>query len=571
MSLKSIIEIIITALLLIWGFNFVLTKLIIDNKRDLSDIALNEQSNITSVRKNNETALYRNFLVPIGFPLTTGLGLSLGYKIRNGNFMDVWKAIMDVTVEKKNFIKFLGEKYTIPQLNGMANHIMETVYEKYDAKQVGVNISTSTHQGFVISIASMIYSIKNANGNGLLHYLTSVPRQRMEDIDVLVIDSWQSFRMLNNSENWYKLIIVCDDNNSVLKPDNLDQLDNVKTWKQIITGYSSEAHFIYEPPKDNSDELKLLLNITTSANKTSSFNQLNLVSSISAFIKTFPLNNELTSMDNITQISDSFAVAKTNLQIWPKLLAVLLHGGSAQLLTENSFCLDDIKDTTLLVATPSAISTLAKNIESGSISDGFCASIRQSIATSLLSEGIMTKLAKFDIPQLSELRAIYLVEELSNESQILSFNYKIPEKSPSRQINGKITSTKLNYFRAIFGSRLIVELYCPYIIMGPISQTNFFDYRIFPKVVDNNVTCVGSMTTTLEAKMIATENNADLDIEKRQGMLCVRGFTIGRPISEERLALASKLSNDIAGGEGWIPLVGVFGLWGQDGCLYIYN
>lgn len=571
MSLKAIFEILITAVLLLWGFNFILTKLIIDNKRDLSDIALNEQSNITSVRKTNETALYRNFLVPIGFPLTTGLGLSLGYKIRNGNFMDVWKAIMDVTIEKNNFIKFHGEKYTIPQLNGMANHIIETVYEKYDVKQIGVNISASTQQGFVISIASMIHSIRSVNGNGLLHYLASVPRQKMEDIDVLVIDSWQSFRMLNNSEHWYKLVIVCDDSNSVLKPDNLDQLDNVKTWNQIITGYSPESQFTYEPPKDNSDELKLLLNITTFTNKTTSFNQLNLVSSISAFIKTFPLNNELSSNDTIAHISDSFAVTKTNLQIWTKLLAVLLHGGSAKLLTESNVSLDDIKDTTLLVANPSAISTLTKNIKTTHNSDGLIASIKQSIATSLLSEGIMTKLAKFSIHQLSGLRAIYLVEELSNESQILSFNKKIPKKSSSKQINGKFTSTKLNHFRAIFGSRLIVELYCPYIIMGPISQTNFFDYRIFPKVVDNNVTCVGSMTTTLEGKMVVTESNDDLDIEKRQGMLCVRGFTVGRPISEERLTLASDLSNDVAGGEGWMPLVGVFGLWGQDGCLYIYN
>ncbi|KAG0669439.1 hypothetical protein C6P45_003792 [Maudiozyma exigua] len=571
MSFKSIFEILVTAFLLIWGFNFLLTKFIIDNKRDLSDVALNEQANITSVRKNNETALYRNFLVPIGFPLTTGLGLSLGYKIRNGNFMDVWKAIMDVTLEKKNFVKFNGEKYTLPQLNGMANHIIKTVYEKYDVKQIGVNISTSSHQGFVISIASMIHSVRHPKGNGLLHYLTTVPRQRMEDIDVLVIDSWQSFRMLNNSENWYKLIIVCDDTTSVLRPDNLDHLDNVKTWNEIIAGYSSESQFIYEPPTDNSDELKLLFNITTSTNFTTSFNQLNLVSSISAFIKTFPLHHELSSEDTITQIADPFAVTKTNLQMWTKLLAVLLHGGSAQLLTEGNLSLDDIKDTTLLMANPSSISILTKTMKSAYISEGLFDSIKQSIATSLLSEGIMTKLAKFNIPQISKLRAIYLIEELSNESQILSFNEKIPKRSLCKQINAKFTSTKLNYFRAIFGSRLIVELYCPYIIMGPISQTNFFDYRIFSKVVDNNVTCVGSMTTTLEAKMVVTENNTDLNIEKRQGMLCVRGFTIGRPISEERLLLASKLSNDFAGGEGWIPLVGVFGLWGQDGCLYIYN
>ncbi|CAB4252378.1 similar to Saccharomyces cerevisiae YHR045W Putative protein of unknown function [Maudiozyma barnettii] len=571
MSFKSWCELIITIFLLAWGANFLFIKVIINNKRDLSDIALNEQSNITSVRKKNETALYRNFLVPIGFPLTTGLGLSLGYKIRNGNFMDVWKAIMDVTIEKNNYIKFNNrKKYTLSQINGAANHIIKEVYEKYDVNEVGVNISVSSFEGFVISIASMIHSIRNSEGKGLMHYLTSVPRQRLSKVDVLVIDSWQSFRMLNKSEEWYKLIIVCDNNENVLKPKDSKTLKNVKTWSEIIRNYTEEPKFEYDPPTDNADELKLLLNITTSSNETTSFNQLNLVSSISAFIKTFPLDNELSSRDIITEICDPFSLTKKNLQVWSKVLSVLLHGGSAQFILDKEIDLDAINDTTLLIANPKALSDIAKTIKDKYPSSSLFSSINQSFSTTLLSEGIMNKLSKLNVPQLQRLRSIYLAEELINETHILSFDGKIPKRTKG-QIKEKFTTTKLNYFRSLFGCRLVVELYCPYIIMGPISQTNFYDYRIFPKVVDENVTCVGSMTTTLEGKIVQTEENSELDIENRQGMLCVRGFTIGRPVTEKRLQDASTMSTNIAGGEGWIPLVGVFGLWGQDGCLYIYN
>lgn len=71
--------------------------------------------------------------------------------------------------------------------------------------------------------------------------------------------------------------------------------------------------------------------------------------------------------------------------------------------------------------------------------------------------------------------------------------------------------------------------------------------------------------------MVETETNPHLNIEKKQGMLCIRGFSIGKPVESDRLEKALHLAERFGGGEGWMPLVGVFGLFGQDGCLYIYN
>lgn len=96
-------------MLIVLGANWLLSSFLLDFKRDLTGVALSQQSSISSVRKENETAYYRSILVPTGFPLTTGLGLSLKYKIRNGNFGDVWNAIMEVS-KGKNIIKFTGRE-----------------------------------------------------------------------------------------------------------------------------------------------------------------------------------------------------------------------------------------------------------------------------------------------------------------------------------------------------------------------------------------------------------------------------------------------------------------------------
>lgn len=118
-------------MLIVLGANWLLSSFLLDFKRDLTGVALSQQSSISSVRKENETAYYRSILVPTGFPLTTGLGLSLKYKIRNGNFGDVWNAIMEVS-KGKNIIKFTGREksYSLSELNGMAKRIFPKLSNK---------------------------------------------------------------------------------------------------------------------------------------------------------------------------------------------------------------------------------------------------------------------------------------------------------------------------------------------------------------------------------------------------------------------------------------------------------
>ena len=107
--------------------------------------------------------------------------------------------------------------------------------------------------------------------------------------------------------------------------------------------------------------------------------------------------------------------------------------------------------------------------------------------------------------------------------------------------------------------------------MGIISGTNYYDYRVFPENVDKLLACFGTLETNLEAKMVEVISKKKLDVTKRQGMLCIRGYSIGKPLDEERLNHALQLSDTVGGADGWMPLIGVFGLFGTDGCLYIYK
>ena len=561
----------ITIVAIYFGSNWLLTFFIVYSKRDLSEVSLHEQSNITTVRKENETALYRNFLVPSGFPLTTGLGLAHGYKIRNGNFMDVWKAILEISNSDGGTITFDGKTYKRASINGMAKQVIEKLLAKDDYKGIGITVSLGTIQGFVLGIAAIINSISCQSGSlssGLLpHYLPSPPRQKIDDLDILVIDSWRTLSMMNQSEKWYKLILVCSDEGR--ESAKFDSNTKVMSWKELIEGYTDVGELKYESPADFSDDLKPLLMVTSLGNKTTVFNQLNLVSSIAAFIKTFPSGHELSSSDVLTLAYPSSTDADFSIQSWHKLLSVLLYGGSAEFIAESSLTPEKLKRTTLLFTSAKALSSLLQAIaKENPIS--FTQNIKLSLAATLFSEGVFSRWAQFPISSLDKLRCIYAGVQLIKQDTILSFDAKIP-KFASGQLNSRVTTARLNEMRALFGSRIVLELYAPFAVMGPIAHTNFYDYRILPAVVDSNVTCFGPLTTSLEGKLIKTEGNEELDIGKRQGMLCVRGFTIGRPNGELRLKHTSELSERLAGGEGWMPLVGVFGLWGQDGCLYIYN
>lgn len=553
------LKLIFTTFIGVFGVNWLFHKFYISSKRDFTSVAYNQQANISSVRKENETAHYRNFLVPLGFPLITGLSLSLKYKIRNGNFADVWKAIMELAGNNTITFKNGAESVNLKEVNGMASHLLQ-LCDQY--RNVGIAVPQSSLQGFVMSIAAMIGSVK---GSLKPHFLASIPRQKFEDMDVLLISSWSAYKMLNGSEKWYKLVIVCEP-----MKDDIDVPDHVQSWDSILQAYVINASFQYTPAEDNSDDTKIAVYATSSWNATTSFTQGCLVSGIASFIQGFPSGHQLTCVDSLA-VAGRLGDVDLSIHFWHKALAVLLHGGCLSFVSEPGAELKNLRGSTLLFCEPKFLSHILDEIKTRNCS--LWRKLRFAWATALLSEGVFTNSGQSPFAALDELRCVFVAEHIQNTQLVSSFPERIPTRQPSFAALSRelLTSEKLNSIRAQLGSRVVVELYCPYVVMGPLFQTSFYDYRVLPSSVDSDFLCCGAISTNLEGKLVKTDENPELDVTKRQGMLCVRGFTIGKPLDHDRLEAAMKLSAKFSGGEGWMPMVGIFGLWGKDGCLYIYK
>lgn len=558
-----LIKLSITVLAFVLGTNWLLSSFVLDFMRDWTQVALNQQSNVSSVRKEKESAHYRNFLIPLGFPLTTGLSLSLGYKSRNGNVCDIWNAVMEVG-EGQNTIQLYNEngqleKFSLSRLNGLVKKILQLEgIEK--CRRIGITVPINTIQGFVLTIAGMVRSVTHS---APIQMLSSVPRSKIDGLDIIVIPTWKSYTRLNGSENWYSKILILEKQPMI---ENMPA--NVIFWDDLVNGSLTDSKFDYTCPEDMSDDKKDLMYVTSPQNQTNRFSQMNLVSTVASCIKGFPVDHSLSEKDNLLVGAQQSKPLKS-LSIWPKLFAVLLHGGSVSFLKVTDTNLNNLDGVTLASLSRQEIEVLHREILSNNTS--IFDRIKKKWAETLFSEGIFTQFAKKKISSIKNMRCIYVVNELLNADIISSLDSSKIESYDTATVGNVLSSKLLGDIRSEFGCRVIQELVCPYMLMGIISGTNYYDYRVFPENVDKLLACFGTLETNLEAKMVEVISKKELDVTKRQGMLCIRGYSIGKPLDEERLNHALQLSDTVGGADGWMPLIGVFGLFGTDGCLYIYK
>jgi hypothetical protein len=255
-------------------------------------------------------------------------------------------------------------------------------------------------------------------------------------------------------------------------------------------------------------------------------------------VKSIPLGHEFSSKD-VLLVNDF----TNQVHYWSKIFAVLLFGGSIIFQSSSSSSsknqqqlLDVItihKPTLLLIEPRSAQELLLTSKEQLS----WFQNIKLSRAQHLLSEIIFTTQAQ--LSHFESLRLIYITTQHISE--------------PS------LSSSDLTSLRALTGSRIINERTLPQ-LSGPLTATNFYDYRIF---TNRNLHNRGTASQSLEMKLFKTQG---LDIEKRKGELCIRGFVIGRPINPDQLERAIE-EGERVGSEGWMP-TGLKGTFGRDGCFY---
>ncbi|AMD22817.1 HHR048Cp [Eremothecium sinecaudum] len=552
MELLWLLQWTVLSVAIAWFITWFIQNIIIDVTRDLNPAVLLQQSNIAPVRKEKETAVYRNLSVPIGLPLTTGLNIAIGYKFRRGNFIDIWSRTL-TKGHGKNQIGFIdGEKWPLEKVNYMAKQLHK-FFIRTQVKSIGIVASVATSTGFVAATAAFMASVDGC----IPQFLPCIPRKKM-DLDVLVIQSWELVALLDSSEKWYKVVIVCEELPSS-RIGLSGRMVSIASLFQETSGLDPEFHY---SPVDDTDDGKELLRFTNSYFETTSFTHTCLVSSVASFIKSFPVQFQLRETDTLTIVTEMLEFC-LSLQVWTKIFAVLLHGGSVNFICTDDLTKIDPKTSLLFVAAnASGINTMLTAYLRNSNR------LALSWALSLLSEGVFSTAARIS-DSFTKLRCVFLMNEVRDVASVSLFPLEMP-KLQSNAVS-RLTSHQMNQLRALFGARVIMELYSPYTIMGPFAQTNFYDYRVFPTAVDKKFTCYGSLSSSMEGKLVYTDVNPELKPANRQGMLLIRGFTIGKPLDQDRLNKTAKLAEKFESGKGWMVMVGEYGLWGKDGCFYEYK
>ncbi|CCH45044.1 putative secreted protein [Wickerhamomyces ciferrii] len=512
-------KLVASVVLVLWISSY-LYSLYLDSQKDIHELALKEQSNISPTRKEDETAIYRNNQTPHGLPLTTGLQVRHGFKLRNGNLRDVWSVIMS----KKNInnLTFLNQGIeTIVDIYTLNSAIgkVASFAKEHNCQTIGTTAPLYSFEGFVTTIACFV--------NGLtIHNFNHLPRSTPKDIDLMIIpESELNFALKLN----FKLILViCEDRSKTFKQSNLI---NWSILGDLFETKLEKYEYKYKPEYDDGTPY-----IETHNFKTTSYSHQNFVSSIAATTKELPLGHELNNQDKILIGYESSSVKYLS-----KILTILLFGGSIVLGNSNdSIFKPDLigkYSITILAVDSNTAKRFFLNSETLKQYNGLINSILFKRAQYLLGKGIFTQFAS--LSKFKTLRLIY-IDQLNEKNQQIS----IPD---------------LNKIRVISNARIITERYFPGVI-GPILSTNFYDYRIFtnPKLKNR-----GTSSLSLELKLFKYK---DLDIEKRNGELCIRGFIIGKPSDHEDLINAIQRGEEV-GSEGWMP-TGIIGKLGVDGCFY---
>lgn len=486
------------------------------HQRDIHEIALNQQSNIGQSRQEDETAVYRNNLVPIGMPLATGLSIRQGFRLRNGNLRDIWSVVMTQKNHdaRLRFISADDDELVcdIDHLNGIFKRLVE-YFESIDCKRIGIAVPVYTFHGFVTTMACWSHGLTAYTFNRL-------PRTQC-DVDVLIVDESQ----LRFAEMFqYKKIIVVSKDQSVQYPGQ-----DVVNWSSIgdLDSVRDDSYeYKYDPSYDNVIPL-----VDTHNFQSFSYTHQNFVSSIASIIRTLPLGQEFGRENLLIGYEDS------TINYWPKILAILLYGGSVVIGSTSNKSFNTAIEThnpTIL----SVDSTFANKYFSSIVtkSESTFQAWKLHRAIHLLSQGVFSK--NSSLKEYSNLRIVY-----------------IGSTSP----DSELSSLQLTTMRALLGCRVICERFLEGTI-GAILSTNFYDYRVFS---NDRLINRGTGSLSLELKLY---KSGTYDISKRHGELCIHGFTIGRPVNQQDLALAIERGEKV-GSEGWMP-TRIIGKFGSDGCFY---
>jgi hypothetical protein len=158
--------------------------------------------------------------------------------------------------------------------------------------------------------------------------------------------------------------------------------------------------------------------------------------------------------------------------------------------------------------------------------------VRLYLANVSLSKGVLPKKA--------------ILHEFTSVRQIHSATYSRGQDHPGSTITaGVVHSEAANVIRALCGAHFVHSL-CSPLVIGPIFQTNLYDYRS----KDEDAVCFGPPVPCLEVKLADSPGHST---QSNEGHVVVAGWGVAR----QRPESPGRNTN-------------ISGKWGRDGCFYLF-
>ncbi|KAK9456994.1 hypothetical protein V1511DRAFT_495911 [Dipodascopsis uninucleata] len=503
-------------------------------KRRHSDIhpyGIYNQAALSAVRNADESCIYRSTLTPFTHPLMAGFTIKDGYRYRDGDLLDVWRAgnkgkigtfdrtsnsvkYSDYVTDLEPIVNKLGAvlKTMVPDLRKVALVLPSGI------EDILVNFSCALYGIITVPIpvdcnSAMLFKILNATQPDIIITSAGIidftDKKLPKSIKAIIVDAKDADNHLDwadkFSEQLGRDILVKDWSKLCEEADGLDTLD-INVYEKQKDGVVIVSPYIVED-----DTVKF-----------TEFTHSNIVSAVAAQIKIINIDNEWTNNGVFVPLSP---ISNLHTRI---LVFVAIVTGTSVVFCGTSGKGYDIEaaiqiEPTIIAGTSKIVMSLNEYR-----SPPLLLKLRLQRNEGLLAQGNLPSPILDMFPRLKYL----YIHEICEEHSLFNTN-----KTTNQSNVTALTSAQLSHLRALFGAHVIYSLTHPK-VAGAICQTNAYDYRNL-----GDVNIYGPPLPSLEA---VVRDASDVKGKDRQGHLFVEGPAVA--------------------GQSWTE-TGLLCEWRKDGCL----
>ncbi|KAK3378523.1 hypothetical protein B0H63DRAFT_250170 [Podospora didyma] len=539
-----------TSLIFTTFVGFLTYQVVTRRDPDTHPLLLARQAQPSQVRHEGESAVYRSQAAPHGMPLQTGLnvkdaGASKWARGRDGDLRDIWRQVVG-SVQDDGLTKgATGRILTVMGTDHVTEHRLDDITRQINligqhildqgGNRVAIYLPNS------VELIATLFACAFYNMTAVIlpfdqsdEAVISMLRRSAADTVVTIPGSFPFDTVVKSYPSLRQLVWVVDEGSSHMDwnevPQGTGGRVNVSTWQDIVSDSPVDAGKELPALKDQKDPRDVTVFWQSNnglPEEMVRFTAANFMSGISALLFSVPASQRIGPSDLFLP-ADSLANTHTLL-----LTLGALYSNSSVAFNSVAVQADDLAVATrgiaptILVATPSAL--LKTHQETSNAFTSFFAQKLHWLQTRHLTQnGVM--------PVAGLLSSYYdrLRPALGSKPGKLRLIFTAERVGSG---NPQLSSIVLSDLRAYTGARIMYALTAPK-VAGAVTQTNFYDYRVFE---DASGSHFGPPLTSTEI-ILKDWKNYKTTNESSQGQIFVRGPSVAG--GEAGLGVAGRIRDD---------------------------